>query len=481
MRSTSAFLAALLLAGCAVGPDYHPPAVRVSAKGPLLGAVASPAVSTSAAEDAWWRLYDDPVLDGLVQDALAANTDLRVALARLERARASLDLARSGQLPSTTVDAGVVHQRLPGTDVLPGGPAESWRADAGLTVGYEVDLFGGVRRRIEAANGDLDAVAAEADAVRVAVVADTIRAYVDASAAAERLAAASHTVALLDQSRAVTASRADVGRGETLDVLRITALRDEQAAVVPRIEADRGEALFRLAMLTGRTPEELPAAAGARTAPPSIARPIPVGDGAALLARRPDVRAAERTLASYTARIGVATADLYPHIVLGGAIGGTTNLGDMTPAGALRFLVGPLITWNGPNMTPTLARIAAAKADAKGALAAFDGTVLRALRETETALAVYASALDARAAQRARVDNADAAARVVRERQREGQTDFLTVLDAERAAADANGALALADARVATAQVDLFKALGGGWGTANAPPLVAMADGRPVH
>ncbi|HEX7694684.1 MAG TPA: TolC family protein, partial [Sphingomonas sp.] len=249
-----------------------------------------------------------------------------------------------------------------------------------------------------------------------------------------------------------------------LDVSRIATLRQQRAADIPALEADRQAALFRLATLTGRPPADLPAAAGERAVGLEITQPIPVGDGAALLKRRPDVLAADRRLAADTARIGVATADLYPHISLGASVGSTgPNIGDVFGGGPLRWLVGPLINWAFPNQEGARAKIAAAKADTQASLATFDGTVLRALEETETALNAYARALDRRVALKAARDEAAKAAAITRAQQREGVVDSLAWLDAERTYAETEAALAEQDARIADAQIDVFRALAGGW------------------
>jgi NodT family efflux transporter outer membrane factor (OMF) lipoprotein len=455
----SLLLAATALSACAVGPDYKAPATPSTAAGAFLGAT-TPAVSTAQADDHWWRLYDDPVLDGLVRDALTANTDIRVAVARLEKARAQLRGARSSNLPSTTLSGSPTYGRASESQVPPGADRQGWTIDAGLDVAYEVDLFGRVKRSIEAVRGDVGVAQADADAVRVAIVADTVRAYVDATSSAERVAVAQQTVALLDKSIRITDARFQAGRSDRLDVIRVTALREQQAAAIPALIADRDGALFRLATLTGRTPQDLPATVRAQSVTPDLKQPIPVGDGRALLARRPD----ERRLAADTARIGVATADLYPRITLGGSIGTTAVGGQgLFGGGPLNWLVGPLINWAFPNNEAVRARIGAARADADASLASFDGAVLKALEETETALSVYAHALERRDTLKAARDAADRAARISLARQREGRTDFLTVLDAQRTLAAADGDLAAADRAVAFAQVDLFRALGGGW------------------
>lgn len=459
----TALLAATALTACAAGPDYRPPVTPPTAAAPFIG-TAPPTISTAEAQGDWWRLYEDPLLDRLVGDALRANTDIRVAVARLERARANLRGARSDRLPSTGLDGTVTYGRTAAAQSFPGIDRENRTVDAGFSVGYEVDLFGRVKRSVEAARGDLGAAEADADAVRVAVVADTVRAYVDATSSAERLAVAQRTVDLLDRSIRITGARFDAGRSDRLDVIRVTALRDQQKALVPSLAADRDAALFRLATLTGRTPQDLPADIRASVTTPTLAQPIPVGDGRALLARRPDVRAAERRLAADTARIGVATADLYPRISLGGAIGTTAiGGGDILGGGPLRWVLGPLINWAFPNQEAIRARIGAARADSAATLATFDGTVLRALEETETALSIYAHAMDRRDTLQAARDAADRAARISLARQREGQIDFLTVLDAQRTLAVAEADSASANRAVAFAQVDLFRALGGGW------------------
>ncbi|MES2291327.1 MAG: efflux transporter outer membrane subunit [Pseudomonadota bacterium] len=454
----------LALAACAAGPNYVAPTPPPAAAGPFVSA-ATPVLSTDPVAANWWRLYQDPVLDGLIADALKANTDIRVAVARLEKARANLRGARSDRLPQTGLGAGATYGRLPVGQRAPGAPIEDWSIDVGLDVSYEVDLFGRVSRGVEAARGDEGAAAADADAVRVAVVADTTRAYADAASGAARLKVAHQIVDLLDRSILLTQRRHDAGLATQLDVSRIATLRQQRAADIPEIEAGRQAAIFRLATLTGRAPADLPAIATERSVGLEVTQPIPVGDGQALLARRPDVRAAERRLGADTARIGVATADLYPKISLGASIGSTgPNIGDIFTGGPLRWLVGPLINWTF-NQEGARAKIAAARADTQASLATFDGTVLRALEETETALSTYARALDRRTALQAARNEAARAAMITRAQQREGAVDSLAWLDAERTAAETEAALAAQDAAIARSQIDVFRTLAGGWST----------------
>jgi NodT family efflux transporter outer membrane factor (OMF) lipoprotein len=456
-------LSALALAGCAVGPDYVASTPTPASSGPFLSA-DDPAFAPAPLPADWWRLYDDPVLDSLVNDALAANTNVRQAVARIERARAALRGARSDRLPQTSIGAGATYGRLPESQVPAGADREDWSYDAGIDVAYEVDLFGRVSRGIEATRGDLAASEADADAVRVMIVADTTRAYADAASGAARLRVAHEIVDLLGRSLELTRKRHDAGLENGLAVARIATLRDQRAAEIPALEAERAAALFRLATLTGRAPAELPPIAGERSIVLEIEQPLPVGDGAQLLARRPDIRAAERRLAADTSRIGVATADLYPRITFGASIGSTgPSLGDLFTGGPLRWLLGPLLSWSFPNQEAARARIDAAEADTKAALAAFDGAVLTALEETETSLSNYARGLERRRALQSAAEQAEKSATIVRAQQREGTINSLDRLDAERTLAEAKARLAAQDAAISRAQIDVFRSLGGGW------------------
>lgn len=431
--------------------------------GPFVAAAGAP-VAAGELPGQWWRLYDDPVLDTLVEDALRANTDVRQAVTRIDRARAALRGARADRTPQASLSTSAGYGRSSAAQTLPGTDRSGGRFSLGADISYEVDLFGRVSGGVAAARGDVAAAQADADAVRVIVVADTTQAYADAASAAARLDTARSILALLDQTLRLTAKRHEAGLADGLAVARIEALREQRAAAIPAIEAQRSAALFALATLTGRAPSQLPVIAGERAVPLEITTPIPVGDGAALLARRPDVRAAEQRLRADTARIGVARADLYPRITLGGSVNSAaTSVGDLFTGGPFSFLAGSLINWAFPNREPVRARIDAANADAAGALAAFDGTVLTALQETETALSGYARALEQRRALTAASAAAARAAAITRAQNREGVVDSLQTLDTERTLAEARAAVADQDALVSDRQIALFRALGGGW------------------
>ena len=460
---------ALALAGCAaVGPDYQVPpgavAERQSAQAPFTQAREA-AFRQDAVPGHWWRLYDDPVLDGLVEKALAANTDLRVASANLERAQAAVREAQAQQQPSIGVNASPTFGHVSGLQELQPGidPPNRWSYSMGASVSYQLDLFGQIRRAVEAASGDEQAAQAAYDATRVTVAAETARAYANMCAAGMQLASAQHSVQVQKQSLDAVDRLQRAGRGTTLDVTRARSQLEQLQANLPPFQAQQRTALYRLAALTGQTPGQIPPALLQCAQPPRLTETIPVGDGAELLRRRPDIRQAERTLAAATARIGVATADLYPKISLGlsAASGGPAAMfGDR---GTFSWSVGPLISWTIPNTGAAQARIAEAQASTKAAAARFDATVLNALRETESALVVYARQLDRDAALRAARDQSAEAASQASRLFQYGKTDYLTVLDAERTLASNESALAASQADLSSDQIALFLALGGGW------------------
>ena len=455
-RAAAIALAALALGACAVGPEHRDPRPGAPAQVPFASA-RSPAFTGDEPPGRWWSLFGDPLLDRLVEQALRENTDLRVAAANLRRARAVLRETRAGRLPTTEISGSATYGQEPGGDA-------GDLYDAGIDIGYQLDLFGRITRAIQASRADAEAVKAAFDLARITVAAETARAYADACSAGRQLAVARESVRIQEQTFDLTRRRLEGGRGTALETSQAGALLDQTRAAVPTLEALRRAALYRLSVMTGRPPAEFPPEAAACETPPALARPVPVGDGAALLARRPDIRAAERALAAATARVGVATAELYPSVSLGGSVGSTAGSpGGLLSGDGFRFSLGGLISWTFPNIAVARARIAQAEASAEGALASFDGTWLNALRETESALATYAGELDRLAAlRRARAQSAEAA-RIARLRFQAGREPFQVVLDAERVTALADAEVARSEGALSDILVSLFLALGGGW------------------
>ena len=455
--------AVLTLSACAVGPAYVSPTPAAPSQAPFLEAGKSPAFTGDQPAGEWWSLFADPVLDAQVEQALAANTDLRVAAANLSQARAVLREARAGRLPTTSIGASGTYARQPGS-VTGIGPVEGDSYDVGLDVGYQVDLFGRVASAIRAANADADAVQAAFDLMRITVAAETTRAFSDVCSFNRQTAVAEETLRIQERTFDLTRRLFEGGRATRLETGQAGALLEQTRAAIPTLTAQRSAALYRLAVLTGKPPAEAPAEVLKCQAPPELDRPIPVGDGASLLARRPDIRRAERELAAASARVNVATADLYPSISLGGSIGSTAgSIAGLGKSDGFRFSLGPLISWNFPNTAVARARVGQAEAGADAALATFDGTWLGALQETESALAAYAGELDRLAALRRASSEAGEAARIARLRYEAGRENFQVVLDAERSLAQIQASIAQSEQQRATYLVSLFLALGGGW------------------
>lgn len=461
-------LSGLALAGCTVGPNYVAPTPPAPATTPFVEGGA-PQFVQAAPPANWWHMFNSPTLDRLVDEALAANTDLRVAAANLRQARAVLREQRAGRLPTTSLSGQGGYARQSGTTLGLDGPGrEGENYDIGADVAYQVDLFGGITRGIDAATADAEASKAAYDLARITVVAETTRAYADACSYGRRLIVARESLRVQEGTFSITERLEEGGRSTRLDVARAHAQLEQIRATLPTLEAERKASLYRLAVLTGKPPAEFPQDVADCDAIPTLAAAIPIGDGAGLLARRPDIRSAERKLAAATARVGVATANLYPSVSLGGSIGSTaTSVDDLFSDKGFRFSLAGLISWNFPNMSVARSRLRQAEAAGDAALATFDGTWLNALQETESALGRYVGQLESVTALRRGREQAAEAARLARIRYEAGAESFQVVLDSEATLASIDASLTSAEAQLTDYAITLFLALGGGWDDAD--------------
>ncbi len=421
--------------------------------------------------DDWWRLYQDARLDQFLDEAFSANTDLAAATANLAAASALLTAARAGRYPATAVATGGIYGRDAATDEileLGGHPPQTlWIFDDLLEVSYEIDLFGRVRRTVEATRAGTEAAAAARDSLRVVVAAETIRAYADVCALGAQIDVAQRSLRIVSREADIAESRHEAGANSEFDVVRAQGLVAQIRATLPPLEGQRRAALFQLAAVLGRTPANAPLDVGECVTVPHLAALMPVGDGAQLLKRRPDVRQAERALAAATARIGVATADLYPTIGFRGLYGGVaTQVSELGTAQGLAWGIGPSVTWSFPNQSIPRARIKQAEAAAAAALATFDSTVLRALKEAEQALAIYAAELRGRDALAQAQERAHRAFEMARDELLAGAVSSLDLLTAEQTVVTADAAVAASDTAMIRDEISVFKALGGGWQSA---------------
>lgn len=464
-RGSIALLIAALLAGCTAGPDYQRPKAAIANAAAASRAFLSgqdPAFDPAPLPDRWWRLYADPRLDAYVQEALAANTDLRMADANLRRASAVVREVAAGRTVQTRIEAGAYAARVGGYTLTV--PLDlPYSGVAGIALAYPLDLAGGIRRGIEAAQDNREAIAAARDQVRVAVAAAVTRSYAGVCSANVTLAATRHVLDIQTQTLSSVQRLFTGGRGTAFDVTRARTAADQSAAALIEIVAARQAALIELAALMGRPAADYPRELASCARAPALTRPLPIGDGTALIRRRPEIRAAERQLAAATAGIGIETAKLYPQVVLNGSAGLANSISGFFTGASFGGLVGPMITWAFPNRQLIHAQIAAAGANADAASAHFDGTVIEALRQTETALNDYARDIEHETALEKARDDAARSTEQAGRLFHYGRTDILNVLTAQANLAQAEAALAQSRARLIDRQINVFLALGGGW------------------
>ena len=450
----------LLAAACAVGPDYKAPATP-----PAAFQNADPAIFTAANPEAeWWKAFGDPVLDQLVGQALSANLDLKIAVARVAEARALFTEQKLDFLPHVTADGAYVKsdQQQPGSN---GRRVESQTYQAGFDAGWEIDLFGRVRRGVEAAGAEAGAAEAELRDAQVTVAAEVARNYLELRGAQARLKVAARNLETQRETLRLTKVRFDAGAGSPIDVASAQARLNATEAAIPSLVTAEKRANYRLAVLTGQRPGALDALLVPREADTRpLVTALPIGQAGDLLRRRPDVQAAERRLASSTAQVGVATADLFPRVSVTGFIGflSGTSAGFGNSA-SQAWSVAPTVSWPALDLGSAHARLRAARARDDAALANYDQTVLRALEDLENALVSYRqqqAQLKSLAGQAAASRRAAELARI---QYREGGIDFLVLLDAERTLLAAEDALSVAETGVNTDVVAIYKALGGGW------------------
>lgn len=453
--------ASLVAVGCAVGPDYEKPS---TAPVTLINA-APEAVSSAQPVAAWWAVFEDPVLDDLIGRSLAGNLDLKVALARVEEARALFKDASLDTLPRVPVGATYTRgqAQIPGTTTR---RVDSESAQLGFAPSWEIDLFGRVRKGIDAARAEAGAAEADADGVRVTVAAEVARNYFELRGAQARRYVAQANADTQRETLRLTEVRYEVGRGDAMDVESARARLRATEAAIPDLTAAEAAAGYRLAVLLGQRPGALDAQLVPQAARPPLVKPLPIGEAGQFLRRRPDVQAAERRLAAETARVGVARADLFPRVSVTGFVGLLSgDIAGLFKGGAGAWSVAPTISWPGLDLGGARARLRAQEARGDASLAQYDQTVLRAIEDLETALVAYRQQQVQLMALAEQVDASRRAADLARIRYREGSTDFLVLLDAERTRLTAEDSLSLAQTRANTDIVAIYRALGGGWGT----------------
>ncbi|EPU0249093.1 multidrug efflux transporter outer membrane subunit OpmE [Pseudomonas aeruginosa] len=457
----SSLSALILLGGCAaVGPDYAPP----SASAPASFGAMPAGIDGSGVEIEWWRGFDEPALESLIQRALAANLDIALAGARLDEAKALLRENREEFLPRGG-PAFDYQARRRGEVETPAGQQRDIETYRGaLDASWEIDLFGRVRRSVEAAEAQAGSREALLRNVQASVAATVAMSWFQLQGIEAELAVVHDIAGNQRDSLEMVERLVSAGSAHEFDRLRAEALLHNVEAAVPDLERRRAATRNALAVLLAEAPQAFSPPVARASGERLTLRTLGVGDPAGLLARRADIAAAERNLAAATARIGVETAGLYPQVEVRGSIGLVAgNLDALDESGTSFNVLNPVIRWALLDRGRVWARIAASEARAQEALILYDRTVLRALQETDDAFNGYGAAADRL---RLRLLEATAnreAARLARERFVQGDGEYLDVLEAERSDHLSRRALSIARTEQRLAVVGIYKALGGGW------------------
>ena len=441
-----------------VGPNYKPP------QEPVPQVWSSSTATQPAQLTNWWTKFNDEKLNSLIVRALATNLDLKIAESRVRQARAERGIVAGGFWPGVDATGSYRHQHTGGNYPVSGDMYQ-----AGLDASWEIDIFGGVRRNIEAAEADIAASVEQRRAVLVSLTAEVALNYFNLRGYQQQLAIANENIAAQERSAALTRKRFPAFASK-LEVANADALVATTRAALPVLESAARQTIFALSVLLAREPAalsgELEAAAPLPLTPPEV----PVGLPSDLLRRRPDVRAAEAAIHGATARIGVATADLFPKFSLTGSIGTSSTTGSGLVNWNNRvYAFGPSISWNLFSAGSTLAKIEAQNEAEQQALLTYRKTVLTALGDVEGALVAYIKEQQHRERLAAAVAANKEAVELATRLYTEGQTDFLNVLSAQRALFSVQDALVQSQRNVATDLLAIYKALGGGW--ENEPPI----------
>jgi outer membrane protein, multidrug efflux system len=444
-----------LFGGCAVGPDYRRP--ESTAPATFVNTAGLAVTNAPAAHRAWWRSFNDPVLDELIARASTNNYDLRRAEARLREARALWTEARFDFAPTVRNENRYEKSQL-SRDAAGSRGRRSELYRVGFDATWELDLWGAVRRNVEAARATVESVEATLDDTVIAVEAEVALNYFELRGTQAQLDVATRNATNQSQTLNLAIALRDGGQGTQLDVARARSLLNATLASIPPLETDRERAIHRLSILCGLPPVALRPQLLERVKLPAAPPVLELTEPGEWIRRRPDIRAAERALAASTALIGVEVADLFPRVTFNGSVGlQASSFSGLTSSGADSYSFGPRISWAAFDLGRVRQRIKASDARAQQALAEYEQTVLLALEEAENSLVALGRERQ-RAAFLAEAERAGAeAVELARQRYRDGISDYLSVLDAERTLLDLQEQLVTAQTLSATRLIAVFK------------------------
>jgi len=432
----------------------------------------------------WWKSFKDPELDSLIGRAAKANYDLRIAEARVREARALYRIEASRLWP--TINAGGAYARqnqsknqpIIGDLSIPSNvPFENNVYQAGFDASWEIDVFGGTRRAIEAGKAEVTAAEYGRRNVLVTLLGEVARNYVETRGFQRRLEIAHKNLKTQEEALAITQDRFKNGLTSDLDVQQAATLLATTRSVIPLLETSIQASIYRLDVLLGQTPGTLTAELSQQVPIPTIPPEVPVGLPSDLLRRRPDIQQAERRLAASTARIGVATADLFPKFSLTGLAGlESTSASDWFDARSQFWQVGPTMQWRIFSAGRIRANIRVQNARQEQALAAYEKTVLTSFEEVESSLVAYAKEQIRRRSLQDAVKSSQDSLYLANQLYSSGLVGFINVLDAQRSVYLTEDALVQSDKTVTQNLISLYKALGGGWESLEQPPQLAKAQ-----
>jgi len=478
LLTIAAALLIVTVVGCMVGSDYRPPAMKLPTHWDGNDQQIKQAENQEDKIDlaTWWQSFDDPILNQLVAQALSSNLDEKIALARIREERAYLVISRAGLFPTVGTYGSYTRQRYSAN--TPFGffpqvlPRDENIYEAGFDTSWELDVFGGIRRGVEASKADLAASIENARDVRVMLLAEAARDYVTVRALERRIQIAKANLHDQNDSLKLAQARFEQGFAPELDVFQARSLLETTQAQVPELESELAQTVHRIGVLLGREPDALQAELSDTAPIPGIADPdaiavrIPAALPSDLLRRRPDIRAAEREIAAATARVGVATADLYPKFSIVGTAGlESISPGDFFFGTSRMWQVGPSMTWPIFEGGRIRAYIEVRNAQEEQSLLTYRKTVLIALAEVEDALVAYAKERTRHQALAASAEDFKRSQLLALDRYEEGYDTYLDVLEAQRSLYAAQDSLAQSDQQLIDDLIAIYKALGGGWQT----------------
>jgi NodT family efflux transporter outer membrane factor (OMF) lipoprotein len=468
-----------LFTGCAVGPDYKPPKGNVSAQqwtSPLTGGETNGPADLAT----WWQNFGDTNLDSLVTMAVQSNLTLRVAQAHVLEARAERDVSSGSLWPSVGTSGSYSRNRYGFNNfppLPPGTPLDYNLYNAGFDATWEIDIFGGTRRTVEAASAEIGAAIYSQRDVLVSLLAEVARNYIGARGYQQRLAITLQNIQVQQSILNLTSNRFEVGLSSDLDVQQATALLAATEAEVPSLKTGFDQSVHHLAVLLGQPPGALMNEMSVEKPIPLTPPAVPVGLPSDLLQRRPDVQKSEIELAAATARIGAAKADLYPKFSLTGFAGvESISTGNLFDYASRYWSAGPTVQWEIFQAGSIRANVRVQNARQEQALDTYQQTVLVALEDVENAITAYAREQTRRESLSQSVQADEQALELSTQLYNSGLADFLGVLDSERSLYAAQDALVQSDQTVSLNLVQLYKALGGGWETAENQSSLARAQ-----